>query len=175
MPFTFINKTNTIFTSIKHFLEIWDAETKSTLACFENLTDESFSKDLVHDYRTIERNVNHIVDCAASIPFAATLPVVGYEKKHYTNKAAIIDAYIKNTAAVKQAAAKWTDENLPEEIPMYGETWTKGSALWVTFVHQVHHRGQLTVLIRLAGLKVPGVYGPAKEEWEAMVFLPQAD
>ncbi len=164
-----------MFTSIAHFLEIWEAEAKSTLACFNNLSDESFSKDLVHDHRTIERNVNHIVDCAASIPFAATLPVGGYEKQHYNTKAAVIEAYIKNTDAVKRAAAQWTDTELQIEIPMYGETWTKGFALWVTFVHQVHHRGQLTVLMRLAGLKVPGVYGPAKEEWEAMTFLPQAD
>ena len=33
--------------------------------------------------------------------------------------------------------------------------------------HQNHHRGQMTVLMRQAGLTVPGVYGPAKEEWAA--------
>ena len=57
---------------------------------------------------------------------------------------------------------------------MYGETWKKGFALWVTVAHQAHHRGQLTVLMRMAGLKVPGIYGPAKEEWEEMNF-PKAD
>jgi len=31
--------------------------------------------------------------------------------------------------------------------------------------HQNHHRGQMTVLMRQAGLTVPGIYGPAKEEW----------
>jgi uncharacterized damage-inducible protein DinB len=30
--------------------------------------------------------------------------------------------------------------------------------------HQAHHRGQMTVLMRQAGLTVPGVYGPAREE-----------
>ena len=29
--------------------------------------------------------------------------------------------------------------------------------------HQNHHRGQMTVLMRQAGLTVPGVYGPAKK------------
>ena len=33
--------------------------------------------------------------------------------------------------------------------------------------HQAHHRGQMTVLMRQAGLPVPGVYGPAREEWKA--------
>jgi uncharacterized damage-inducible protein DinB len=31
--------------------------------------------------------------------------------------------------------------------------------------HQIHHRAQLTVVMRLNGLNVPGVYGPSKEEW----------
>lgn len=42
-------------------------------------------------------------------------------------------------------------------------------AKWFTFdvliQHQNHHRGQMTVLMRQAGLPVPGIYGPAKEEW----------
>lgn len=31
--------------------------------------------------------------------------------------------------------------------------------------HQIHHRGELIVLMRQAGLRVPGLYGPAKEDW----------
>lgn len=31
--------------------------------------------------------------------------------------------------------------------------------------HIVHHRGQITVLMRQAGLKPAGVYGPPKEDW----------
>ena len=59
----------------------------------------------------------------------------------------------------------WTDENLTDGILMYGETWTKGFALTCFLMHGAHHRGQMTVLMRQAGLKVHGVYGPAKEEW----------
>ena len=39
--------------------------------------------------------------------------------------------------------------------------------------HEVHHRAQMTVLMRQAGLAVPGIYGPAAEEWEAMGLPPQ--
>ena len=164
-----------MFSSLQHFETIWAAETASTLSCLHNLTDESFSKNLVNDYRTIGRLVNHIVDCAASIPHEAGLPVAGYEKKHYNTKAELTNAYIQLTDGVKQALTQWTDATLQEDTPMYGETWKKGFALWVTVVHQIHHRGQLTVLMRAAGLQVPGIYGPSKEEWEAMPFLPQAD
>ena len=51
---------------------------------------------------------------------------------------------------------------------MYGESWSRGAVLMSLIVHQAHHRGQMTVLMRQAGLRVPGVYGPAKEDWAAM-------
>jgi uncharacterized damage-inducible protein DinB len=161
-----------MFTSIKQFNKVWEMETGSTLACFKHLTDESLSKDLLNGYRTIERTVNHITDCAASIPQAAGVPVE-HDKQNYTTVVSLIEAYTQATNKVKEAvSSKWTDATLQEDVNMYGETWKKAFALWVTVVHQIHHRGQLTVLMRLAGLKVPGVYGPAKEEWEAMNFPP---
>jgi uncharacterized damage-inducible protein DinB len=55
---------------------------------------------------------------------------------------------------------------------MYGETWKNGFSLWVLIAHQAHHRAQMIVLMREAGLKVPGVYGPSKEEWESMHMQP---
>lgn len=164
-----------MFSSIEHFTSVWDSETASTLACFNNLTDESLTKNLVNDYRTIDRLANHIVDCAAGIPHEAGLPVAGYEKKKYHTQSELVAAYKQNREAVKNALIQWSDNTLQEDTPMYGETWKKGFALWVTVVHEIHHRGQLTVLMRSAGLKVPGIYGPSKEEWEAMTFLPEAD
>jgi uncharacterized damage-inducible protein DinB len=50
---------------------------------------------------------------------------------------------------------------------MYGVRWARGVTLRALLVHQTHHRGQMTVLMRQAGLRVPGVYGPAREEWSA--------
>lgn len=164
-----------MFSSIQHFASVWESETASTLSCLTNLTDDSLVKEYVNDYRTIDRLANHIVICAAGIPHEAGLPVEGYEATKYHTKDALVEAYQKNTAAVTAALAAWNDDTLQEETPMYGETWKKGMALWVTVVHQIHHRGQLTVLMRAAGLKVPGIYGPSKEEWEAMEFLPPAD
>ncbi len=163
-----------MFTSIENFKIVWQQETASTIACFDKLTDESLFKELVHDYRTIGRLANHITDCAISIPHEASLPVV-YKKENYASQQALLTAYKIATEKVREAIATWTDATLQEDVTMYGETWKKGFALWVTVVHQVHHRGQLTVLMRMAGLPVPGVYGPCKEEWEAMAFLPPAD
>jgi len=56
---------------------------------------------------------------------------------------------------------------LLETDNMYGETWPRGVTLFALIAHQAHHRGQMTVLMRQAGLTVPGVYGPSSEEWQA--------
>jgi uncharacterized damage-inducible protein DinB len=34
--------------------------------------------------------------------------------------------------------------------------------------HGIHHRGQLTLMCRLAGGQVPGLYGPNREATAAM-------
>jgi uncharacterized damage-inducible protein DinB len=80
----------------------------------------------------------------------------------------IISGY--ETAAkslVETVKANWNDDQLEDELPMYGESWKKGIILHSIIAHQIHHRGQMTVLMRQARLQVPGIYGPSKEEWEA--------
>ncbi len=39
-----------------------------------------------------------------------------------------------------------------------------GDALWFFLSDTVHHRGQFTVYLRLAGAKLPSVYGPTADE-----------
>ncbi len=48
---------------------------------------------------------------------------------------------------------------------MFGMMWPRGLTLQVLIRHEIHHRAQMTVLMRLAGLRVPGIYGPSREEW----------
>jgi uncharacterized damage-inducible protein DinB len=36
--------------------------------------------------------------------------------------------------------------------------------LWTTLMDQVHHRGQFSVYLRMAGGKVPSIYGPSADE-----------
>ncbi len=40
----------------------------------------------------------------------------------------------------------------------------KMDILWMTLMDQVHHRGQLSVYVRMAGGKVPSIYGPTADE-----------
>src|SRR6185295_14858041 len=83
--------------------------------------------------------------------------------------AAIVAGYEAAAASLVPAIRKtWTDETLQLTDEMYGDTWKRGLTLTVLITHQTHHRGQMTVLMRQAGLTVPGIYGPAREEWAGM-------
>lgn len=42
--------------------------------------------------------------------------------------------------------------------------WTKMAFAWFMLSDQIHHRGQLTVYLRMIGGKVPAIYGPSSDE-----------
>jgi len=42
--------------------------------------------------------------------------------------------------------------------------WPKMQFLWFILSDQIHHRGQLSVYTRMAGGKVPAIYGPSADE-----------
>ena len=65
----------------------------------------------------------------------------------------------------KAISSNWSDETLLQTDEMYGQTWTRSMTLTALICHLIHHRGQMTVLLRVGGAKVPGLYGPFKEDW----------
>jgi uncharacterized damage-inducible protein DinB len=42
--------------------------------------------------------------------------------------------------------------------------WSKTAFAWFMLSDQIHHRGQLSVYVRMAGGKVPAIYGPSADE-----------
>jgi uncharacterized damage-inducible protein DinB len=60
--------------------------------------------------------------------------------------------------------AHWRDEELLATINMWGMDWTHAKLLHEMHKHTLHHHGQMTVLLRLAGLPVHGLFGPSADE-----------
>jgi len=59
------------------------------------------------------------------------------------------------------------DLNSPIEFPVgpnQMDTFRKADVLWMTLMDAVHHRGQMSVYLRLVGSKVPSIYGPTADE-----------
>lgn len=162
-----------MISTIQDFIDRWKEESNSTLKIFGNLTDASL-KQAIPGGRTIGRLANHIIETTTEFPDKLGLPVKE-EAAAYTSVTELIDAYQGvSDQFLKVVIDNWDDSILQEETNMYGEPWKNGFSLWVLMAHQTHHRAQITVLMRLAGLKVPGVYGPSKEEWAAYQMEAQA-
>jgi len=105
----------------------------------------------------------HIVTALREIGGRAGIPVDGPGRE----TAVPLDAFTiaathqRAAASIKMGVLEWDDSELTAIVDVYGEPWTKGRTLYVLIGHEVHHRGQMTVLLRLAGLPVPDTYGPA--------------
>lgn len=156
-----------MYRNISDFLKEWETEKDATLKIFDNLTDKSLAYIAYEGGRSIARIAWHITSSISEMGRMAGLDIEVIDEK--TN-GSFSTAYIKTeyeliAAQLLKAVSEWTNDKLEEEIELYGKKWTIGFTLLVLVRHQIHHRAQLTILMRQTGLKVPGIYGPSKEEW----------
>jgi len=157
-----------MYRTIEDFRKSLNSERENTLKVLRALTDPSLAQKVGPGGRTLGRIAWHITQMFGEMGSQMHLPVeaAGEKTPQPPTAQAIADAYdAGSNALVKGVQATWTDADLLVEIDMYGEKWPRGYALWGLIAHEIHHRGQMTVLMRQAGLGVPGVYGPSKEEW----------
>lgn len=157
-----------MFTSINEFSQEWNQEAGSTQKVLDALTDESLQQSVSSEDRTLGRIAWHIVTSTPGMMTEFGITITNVENADSTPASAqvIADTFRKVSAdVVEQVQKQWTDESLTEMQIVFGMSMPKAATLSLLIKHIIHHRGQMTVLMRQAGLKVPGVYGPAREEW----------
>lgn len=81
----------------------------------------------------------------------------------------LVDALDKGVAEAREALARATDESLltPWRLLVAGTVVSEKPrhiVLRETINHLAHHRGQLTVYLRLNDVPVPSIYGPTADE-----------
>ena len=81
----------------------------------------------------------------------------------------LVKALDEAAAEARTALEKTTDEHLETDWKLLA----RGNVVWRasrkeviqdTINHWAHHRGQMTVYLRLMGAKVPALYGPSADE-----------
>jgi uncharacterized damage-inducible protein DinB len=157
-----------MFRSIADFEENWTHEMESTQRQMDQLTDLSLAQAVTDGHRTLGRVAWHIVTAIPEVMRRTGLNIPSVDPK--APVPATADEIKKAYAAVSremldEVKSTWDDATLQIEDEMYLEPWKRGFTLLILMKHEVHHRGQMTVLMRQAGLTVPGFYGPAKEDW----------
>jgi len=167
-----------MYHKISDFIEDWKYESESTIKVLSNLTDEVLTVKFNNEIRTAGRLGWHIVTAIGELGHRTglTFETVDENSPNPASAKEIVDEYQRaSDGLIKEIKEKWNDDTLSieDEITGQGERWTRGKTLGALVTHQIHHRAQLTIVMRLAGLKVPGVYGPAKEEWVNYGMQPQ--
>jgi uncharacterized damage-inducible protein DinB len=157
-----------MFRQLNDFTTAYTRKSEENLKLMQQLTDASLSQRVAEGHRTLGQIAWHI---AMSIP--EMLSHTGLKLEGFDHEAAppasareIAAAYERaSQALLEQIKAHWTDETLAVVDDMYGEQWPRGLTLSILIDHESHHAGQMTVLLRQAGLKPSAVCGPTKEDW----------
>ena len=169
-----------MFRRVEDFKTIWKAEVARTISLFGAIPNAALDQAVNAQHRNLRRMAWHLVESAVEMPLQAGLKLPEFELKdgHLgeppADMATIIAALVKNADALDDRISSWNNAELGRSFDCYGETWAGGFLLWVLVAHMIHHRGQMTVLMRQAGLVVPEVYGPTKEGWAAYGMEPPA-
>jgi uncharacterized damage-inducible protein DinB len=89
----------------------------------------------------------------------------------YESTETLLAKFDKLVGEAREAIASAKDSSFddPWSLKMNGQvlfTQPRGEAVRSTINHLVHHRGQLTVYLRLLDVPIPSIYGPtADEKW----------
>jgi len=160
-----------MYRMVQDFQRDWTMEAEMTQNMMAALTNDSLEQSVASDGRSLGFLAWHIVQAIPVIMQQAGLIIDNSDLPHEppTSAMDIAAGYEHiSRAFLDKVLSTWTDETLLEEISMFGYPMTRGQVLHYVIVHQTHHRGQMTVLMRQAGLTVPNTYGPAREGWAAM-------
>ncbi len=161
--------------TVSDFVYHWSQEVEATQKVFKHLTDRSLAQAVSPQDRTLGRLAWHITTTISEMMTRTGLVIAGPGPDDPVpgSARAIFTAY--NQAALSllnEVQTRWSDDTLQVEDDMYGERWKRSATLTSLIFHQIHHRGEMIVLMRQAGLNVPGVYGPARQEWAAFGMKP---
>jgi uncharacterized damage-inducible protein DinB len=136
-----------------------------------------------HDWKPHDRSMifGYLADMVANIPSWVEMIVTRPEldinppggsqvkREPMNSSAAFVNALDTTMTAARGALRSTTDEHLMTNWRLLaGGTPVMETTRFImirdTINHWVHHRGQMTVYLRLMGAKVPAIYGPSADD-----------
>ena len=154
------------------FLQELDAEYRATRACLEKISDKTF------EFKPHPKSMTmgYLALLVAEIPLWVKYMVTDGEIdfvtfKHFAPKTTkeLVDHFEENMEAARKALKETNDEALQSSFTLKANGQVLYSApkiadIGTTLNHWVHHRGQLTVYMRLNDIPVPSIYGPSADD-----------
>ena len=159
-------------TIINQFISEFEAEIPATRKCIERIPEKLF------DWKPHEKSMTlgYLTLLVSEIPnwiavMIRTREIDFQTFKHFQPKTTseMVNHFDKNVNDAKQAFRELLIEDLSKPFVLKnGDQILISSPLneniSSTLNHWVHHRGQLTVYMRLNDILVPSIYGPSADE-----------
>jgi len=121
-------------------------------------------------------SLGHLTQLVATMPgwIARTIEedsidLAGGGSYSYERTEALLEQFDRLVAQARAALERVSDDEMAQSWSLkMGErvlmTMPRGATIRQTINHIVHHRGQLTVYLRLIDVPVPSIYGPTADE-----------
>ena len=154
-----------------------DREVERSRKALEQVPDGKY------DWKPHDKSMifGYLVDMVATIPMWITMEInqdeldihppegQGMKQERKETKDALLKALDETAAGARAALEKTTDEHLLTKWKLLAGgnvVWegTREEIIQDTINHWTHHRGQMTVYLRLMGAKVPALYGPSADD-----------
>lgn len=151
-----------------------EREKANTKRIISRLNNESFDYKPHEKSMTMGALANHIVELHNWVSFVLTKDVFNFHTDYQQPNCTSVDDLLskletdfeKNKAVIEQmdetvVFEDWTLKAGDHVIAALPKT---GALRFIVTNHLIHHRGQLTVYMRLLDIPVPGIYGPSADD-----------
>ena len=158
-----------------HFLAAWENEAQLTIQLLRALPKNSYEYRPDKEGRSLGEMAWHLAELEAYMTFGIEKGEVGPGlKPPGIERPLTIEELAAGYERIHREAVervrKLRPEDYPRMIPFFdGSQVRVHDILWGSVLHHlIHHRGQLTLLCRMAGGTTPRIYGPSREDTMAM-------
>jgi uncharacterized damage-inducible protein DinB len=159
-------------TIISQFISEFEAEIPATRKCIERVPEGLF------DWKPHEKSMTlgYLTLLVAEIPKWLTAMIktreIDFQTFHHSqpkSSSEMLNHFEENVNGAKQAFQELLMEDLSKPFVLKNGNQILISSplnenISSTLNHWVHHRGQLTVYMRLNDIPVPSIYGPSADE-----------
>jgi uncharacterized damage-inducible protein DinB len=148
-------------TALEQALTNWERIHKQTVRLMKVTPDDQYDWRPCDSAMTLGELMNHLYQAEMGLAEAAVHGAYPSEFPSYTSTAELLAAYdTSHTAAIEKVRAL-SPEAWEEMITPFGpqSTMPRLALLTLALEHEIHHRGQLYVYLRMLGCEVPALFG----------------
>jgi len=161
-------------TQAESLLTEFDAEMASTRKLLERVPEAKSDWKPHEKSKSLGDLATHVANLLSFLPLIAKhdeFDAMNFQRPpKFSTTAKLLELFDEKVKAGREALAGIPDSLMPQtwSLKRGGQTFISRPRAAVirglTMSHHIHHRGQLTVYLRMLDVPLPGMYGPTADE-----------